>query len=61
MTTRFPAATEALERLDAALNTGEFATILTSHTGHPPCLAVTSRHAQIGGACPIVSGAATPA
>jgi hypothetical protein len=49
VTARYPAATAALEHLAAALDTGEFATTLTSHPGHPPCLAVTSRHAQIGG------------
>jgi hypothetical protein len=49
MTPRFPAATAALERLAAVLDQGEFATVLTSHPGHPPCLAVASRHAQIGG------------
>lgn len=49
MTARFPAATAALERLAAALDTHEFATTPISHPGHPPCLAVTSRHGQIGG------------
>ena len=37
----------ALERLDAALDPGEFATTLTSSPGRL-CLSVTSRHAAIG-------------
>jgi hypothetical protein len=49
MTTRYPAATAALELLAAALDQSEFATTLTSHPGQPPCLAVTSRRADIGG------------
>jgi hypothetical protein len=49
MTTSFPAATAALERLAAALDPREFATTLTTGAGQPPRLAVASRHAQIGG------------
>ena len=49
MTARFPAATAALERLAATLDPGEFATTLITCPGHPPFLAVTSRHAQISG------------
>jgi len=49
MTTPFPAATQALERLAAALDLCEFATTLTTSPRHPPCLAVASRHAAIGG------------
>jgi hypothetical protein len=49
MTTPFPAATTALERLAAALDPGEFATTLTTSPGRPPSLAVASRLAHIGG------------
>jgi hypothetical protein len=35
MTTRFPAATAALEHLAAALDQGKFATTLTTCPGHP--------------------------
>jgi hypothetical protein len=43
-----PTVTAALECLDAALDPRDFATTLTTSPGHPPCLSVTSRHAQIG-------------
>lgn len=49
MIARFPAATAALERLDSALDPRDFATTLTISPGQPPRLAVTSRHAPIGG------------
>jgi hypothetical protein len=48
VTATFPAATAALERLDAALDPRDFATTLTTSPGQPPCLAVTCRHASIG-------------
>jgi hypothetical protein len=38
----------ALERLDAALDPGEFATTLTARPGVRPRLTVTNRHAAIG-------------
>jgi len=49
MTTPFPAATAALERLAAALDPREFTTTLTTGTGRPPRLAVANRDADIGG------------
>jgi hypothetical protein len=49
VTTPFPGATQALERLAAALDPSEFALTLTTSPGHPPCLSVASRHAAIGG------------
>ena len=47
--TTFPAATAALHRLDTALDPRDFTTTLTTSPDHPPRLAVTSRHAPIGG------------
>ena len=49
MTATFPVATAALERLDATLDPRDFATTLTTSPGRLPHLAVTSRHAPIGG------------
>ncbi len=46
--TAYPAATTALERLDAALDPRDFATTLTTSPGQPPRLTVTCRHAPIG-------------
>jgi hypothetical protein len=43
-----PGIVAALERLDTALDSGEFATTLTTVQGRPPYLSVTSRHARIG-------------